>query len=755
MPTNQIQQVNYNGHSTGLSNRPGPINKLPTPPPPLPPYPKTQVPCIKGPPPPPPPPPLPPPPPRNTSHHIGHIISTNVQSYQGLISSSSHASSLNSLNSLGRCYHNTQQIQPGIQPSVGHNNQRNLTRPALGDNCSSRSSISSHNSLQHNHLTNHVTPVGHVPVPYTCQSGVLNCHCSQHSHINSGNTGDNVICGYNLNQDNRLFAPNHHCSNCCHVNNHHNLGIRYQGQNITSSSSKVGNANVWGHRPHLMHCTGSNNSDNSYDGHNDSNRLCMGHPHSHTIHHHRHHGSHHSIIGPSLQSSPSVESDHQNRCAMIFQGGGTGPSQVVSNDQVSKQVANHCFNHNHRGNGCDYHHHSFCDHSSSQPQLSHVCGGCTHSHNSDNQSECGRSIIDRKPTGITYPGIDENIQTSNLSDCPIQETIVNSTHNHNLSNSSTTTHTGNVIQNLPPSNRSIVPKNVRSSSSQHYDQYGLSSAASTSSATASLSSYHGPATFEDRSARDRMLGPMPPSMSRSRNGAQPHPVPDNRIAFRARSEAPPVITTTFLENGPQPQQICNPPLPPLPPLPPKQISPNSCSSQIATLTNCNYQNHCITRVTSQAGVQNPLPDSDIPPPLPPLNPGSRVQMNLNNQTEGDIGGNSHITSTPGLVNSTSIDARRRVESKKVDTDLLRKQQHQQILPKLIGESYGTCAKCGHNVVPNQEACKAMDQIFHASCFACCSCNKTLVGKIFYPVGDKVYCEDDFMVSVDLFYNKIR
>lgn len=236
----------------------------------------------------------------------------------------------------------------------------------------------------------------------------------------------------------------------------------------------------------------------------------------------------------------------------------------------------------------------------------------------------------------------------------------------------------------------------------------------------------------------------------------------------------------------------------------------------------------ITRVTSQAGLQNPLPSSDIPPPLPPLNPGLRNQPLINRTIN-----HSHLThqnsntreapppplpppplpttsrqppvsltlsaqtsSTPGLrppplpptstgtfstpsslypiqqnSNGNSVllnDSRNDIpntDSSNINTMNSSSYQpsfdwritnttnnrHQDKVEfdkqqKVQQQIQNTCAKCGQKVLPNQAACKAMDQIYHATCFVCCECNRTLIGETFWPAGDKVYCKDDYKVS---------
>lgn len=779
MPTNQIQPTGGQAHVT--NNKHSSITKSPpSRPAPLPPNIKSQPSTMRGPPAAPPPPP--PPPPRDPNQYL---CQTNIPSSQLCPPSSisSTGSSMSSLNPFGRLVLNQAVAPPGNIAPMNHSNQRNLIRPH-GDTCSSRSSISSHSSLQHHLSTTHLSPNSGVNVPnpqntFPHQAAGSSCSCSassnfQHVHINQGGVGDGINCNHNfemIGQDSRTFIPVHHCSGCCSMGtNHHFNGMnsRFPSQNIIQGSVRTSGTND----PHittisrnaLFHNPASNGPETPLANHNGdlSRHMCASsHSHSHgSIHHHHHHVPHHHQIPPGINMVPvqPVDPNNQscNRCTPSSQGSVIGPNQTFIGDQTSRQVPN-CLNHVHRINNCSHHHHvtNCCDHhipAMPQPVANHNCGDCPHMQMPNCQFK-SNVTMDRSAcnSGGSFHNLDPQVDRS--AEGLIQDSaVLSSAHNHNLSNSSTTTHTSNVpFQQYPYPNPPYTNKNIRSSSSLQCDQYGQSSAASTSSATASLSSYHNPAHHDDTHLmypRERMLRPLPP-MSKSRP-ASPNRVFQNSEGMNRGVVNGPIMATTFIDPSQQQAQAS------LSPLPPKSMSPNSsgCSAQGDTVlrSSQSLQDQRVTRLTTRAGVQNPLPHSDTPPPLPPMNHTSRVQPNLTPQPDRLPSTNQdQSTSISNFINSNlgrdnQIESRRRVEARKVELDLPQRQQHQQQLPKLTGESYGICAKCGTQVVTTQDACKAMDQIFHATCFACCECNKTLVGKTFYPVGDKVYCEDDFKVS---------
>ncbi|XP_062386240.1 LIM domain-containing protein 1 isoform X2 [Sardina pilchardus] len=59
---------------------------------------------------------------------------------------------------------------------------------------------------------------------------------------------------------------------------------------------------------------------------------------------------------------------------------------------------------------------------------------------------------------------------------------------------------------------------------------------------------------------------------------------------------------------------------------------------------------------------------------------------------------------------------------------------------------GPCVKCSGGVPGGSQACRALGQLYHDSCFICSACNQRLREQPFYSVSGKLFCEDHFKHS---------
>lgn len=59
------------------------------------------------------------------------------------------------------------------------------------------------------------------------------------------------------------------------------------------------------------------------------------------------------------------------------------------------------------------------------------------------------------------------------------------------------------------------------------------------------------------------------------------------------------------------------------------------------------------------------------------------------------------------------------------------------------KTVGNCGSCNRSISTMEEACTALDKVFHVACFTCTECNCTLLGKTFYEVKGRAFCAKDY------------
>lgn len=76
----------------------------------------------------------------------------------------------------------------------------------------------------------------------------------------------------------------------------------------------------------------------------------------------------------------------------------------------------------------------------------------------------------------------------------------------------------------------------------------------------------------------------------------------------------------------------------------------------------------------------------------------------------------------------------------------REMEKQQKINTQTNNYFNICFKCSKPITKRTEACQAMGNVFHTSCFLCVSCGRSLKGKSFYNINNNVYCEEDYLYS---------
>ncbi|XP_051998589.1 LIM domain-containing protein ajuba-like [Xyrauchen texanus] len=131
-------------------------------------------------------------------------------------------------------------------------------------------------------------------------------------------------------------------------------------------------------------------------------------------------------------------------------------------------------------------------------------------------------------------------------------------------------------------------------------------------------------------------------------------------------------------------------------------------------------------------------------------PGTRYQQELTClllrdavlEGEAILGGltlkEQPISTTTNLANSAPTPAGKSLEEQTAGRESSISMDRQ--------EYFGTCVKCGKGVYGADNACQALDSLYHTGCFTCVSCGRTLRNKDFYNVNGSVFCKEDYMFS---------
>ncbi|MBN3291328.1 LIMD1 protein, partial [Polypterus senegalus] len=82
----------------------------------------------------------------------------------------------------------------------------------------------------------------------------------------------------------------------------------------------------------------------------------------------------------------------------------------------------------------------------------------------------------------------------------------------------------------------------------------------------------------------------------------------------------------------------------------------------------------------------------------------------------------------------------------IKLEALTKRLEQEMDAQPKADYFGNCVKCAKGVYGANQACQAMGNLYHDSCFTCSACSRRLRGRAFYYVCGKVFCEEDFLYS---------
>ncbi|XP_029958974.1 zyxin [Salarias fasciatus] len=194
---------------------------------------------------------------------------------------------------------------------------------------------------------------------------------------------------------------------------------------------------------------------------------------------------------------------------------------------------------------------------------------------------------------------------------------------------------------------------------------------------------------------------------------------------------------TLVSSGPKPSLPSSfPPPPAAPPAPPTSV--NSTAAAPAA-------NHVKSSPFAGQVNANQTPPAAVPPPqtktMASSPPSSFTQPMKTTPAS--------TPSPPGPVSipggGVPLNMREVEELERMTKDFIKDMDTH--APVITSPPTEMCGKCGEALSRTQPAVRAMDKLFHSSCFCCMSCHRPLQGMQFYDRDGSPQCEDCYMSSL--------
>ncbi|KAL4657416.1 LIM domain-containing protein 1 [Arapaima gigas] len=143
-------------------------------------------------------------------------------------------------------------------------------------------------------------------------------------------------------------------------------------------------------------------------------------------------------------------------------------------------------------------------------------------------------------------------------------------------------------------------------------------------------------------------------------------------------------------------------------------------------------------------LQNP----STSPPAPDSTPESPSRAQGAKSQQDVVAPAVSVTEGPPstMLRALQLQAEPGPSAAEIKLEALTKRLEKEMDEQPKAEYYGKCVKCKKPVYGAGQACQAMGNLYHDSCFTCSACSRKLRGKAFYYVCGKVFCEEDFLYS---------